>query len=68
MGLTQVNTSSHLGQSYHVGRNKYILKTRIIELETSFRLRQFFRCNSKNVEINFSTEIFFSDVSDRRNV
>ena len=21
MGLTQVNTSSHLGQSYHVGRN-----------------------------------------------
>ena len=22
MGLTQVNTSSHLGQSYHVGRNK----------------------------------------------
>ena len=23
MGLTQVNTSSHLGQSYHVGRNIY---------------------------------------------
>ena len=23
MGLTQVNTSSHLGQSYQVGRNKY---------------------------------------------
>ena len=22
MGLTHVNTSSHLGQSYHVGRNK----------------------------------------------
>ena len=21
MGLTQVNTSSHLGQSYHLGRN-----------------------------------------------
>ena len=25
MGLTQVNTSSHLGQSYHVGRNKLII-------------------------------------------
>ena len=24
MGLTQVNTSSHLGQSYHVGRNIYV--------------------------------------------
>ena len=24
MGLTQVNTSSHLGESYHVGRNKSI--------------------------------------------
>ena len=24
MGLTQINTSSHLGQSYHVGRNIYI--------------------------------------------
>ena len=24
MGLTQVNTGSHLGQSYHVGRNIYI--------------------------------------------
>ena len=24
MGLAQVNTSSHLGQSYHVGRNNYI--------------------------------------------
>ena len=24
MGLTQVNTSSHLGQSYHMGRNTFI--------------------------------------------
>ena len=23
MGLTQVNTSSHLGESYNVGRNKF---------------------------------------------
>ena len=27
MGLTQVNTSSHMGQSYYVGRNKMIEKT-----------------------------------------
>ena len=26
MGLTQVNTSSHLGQSYQMGRNKTISK------------------------------------------
>ena len=32
MGLTQVNTSSHLGQSYYVGRNIDMTKERLEEL------------------------------------
>ena len=36
-------------------RSQYILKTRIIVLQTSFRW------NTKKVEINFSTEIFCSN-------
>ena len=43
MGLTQVNASSHLGQSYHVGRNIYFHI--LLELEV-----QLF--TDKNVEKN----------------
>ena len=42
-------------------RPQYVLKTRIIELQTSFGLRQFFAETLRKWNIDFSTEIFFSD-------
>ena len=52
-------------------RLQYILKTRIIELETSFRLRQFFAAALKKWRLTFLPRYFSlttNSVSDKRNV
>ena len=52
-------------------RPQYILKTRIIELETSFRLRQFFAATVTKWRLVFLPKCFSltkNIVSDRRNV
>ena len=52
-------------------RLQYILKTRIIELETSFRLRQFFTAALEKWRLTFLPRYFSltkNNVSDKRNV
>ena len=52
-------------------RHQYFLKTRIIELETSFRLRQFFAATLRKWRLIFPPKYFSltkNSVSDSRNV
>ena len=51
MGLTQVNTSSHLGQSYHVDRNN------ITFLFSEWRIRE------QTIGIVMASELDFDNVT-----
>ena len=57
MGLTQVNTSSHLGQSYQVGRNIYNLFRKIFKFcedKSNNVFREILKCFRKTAKFELS--------------